>query len=186
VLRKAGDITGLLRAYRQGDEDAIREIFSLVYEDLRRIAHRTLRRAKPGATMGTTGLVHEAYLKIKACSQNSYCDRSHFLAVAAQVMRQIFINYAIKWSTAKRGGDRARIGIDGVDIAVAHEVEMLVSLNTALDKLAAIEERLVRVVECRFFAGLTEDETAEALKISARTEQRDWMRARTWLRQELG
>jgi RNA polymerase sigma factor (TIGR02999 family) len=180
-----GQITALLQEWQEGDAAAFEELVVLVYEDLRRLAHHQLKGAGRGKTLNTTGLVHEAYLRLVDQSRASYSDRGHFFAVAAQAMRQILINYAKKWCTQKRGGSQLRVDLDTAEVALAQQVEMVMAVDQALVKLASVEERLVRVVECSFFAGLTQTETASALGVSERTVQRDWMRAKSWLKQEL-
>jgi len=187
--RSAGSshqITQTLLACRLGDDDAFRQLMTLTYRDLRRIAHRQLQRGRPGLTLNTTGLIHEAYLKLVNHAQMDWRDRSHFFAVSARAMRQIIVDYAKSRSTHKRGGNAPHVDLDEVQIAASGEAEMLVALDEALQRLASLDERMIRVVECRFFAGFSEQETAEALAVSLRTVQRDWMRARAWLREEMG
>jgi len=181
-----GDVTRLLHAYRDGDREAFERLVPLVYDDLRRIARRHMfRGAAPGRTLGTTGVVHEAYLKLVDPAQASYEDRAHFLAVAACAMRQVILSYARRHAAAKRGGGQHVLALEEDRIAVDDQAERLIELDQALERLARHNERLARVVECRFFAGLSEEETAEALGVSLRTAQRDWMRARAWLKEEL-
>lgn len=182
----AADVTELLLAYRDGDREAFGEMLPLIYQDLRRIARRQLGRSQPGQTLDTTSLVHESYLKMVDQKRVDWQDRAHFLAVAARAMRQVIISYARRRGAAKRGAGSIRETLDEGRIAVADQAEQLLALDQALEKLSERDERLVRVVECRFFAGLREEETAEALGISLRTVQRDWMRARAWLRESLG
>jgi RNA polymerase sigma factor (TIGR02999 family) len=178
-------ITRALLACRQGDENAFRQLIDLVYGDLHRIAHRQLLLMRPGRTLNTTGLVHETYLKLVDHTQVEWQDRSHFFAVAARAMRQIIVDHAKKRSTAKHGGNVVRVELDEAQLGVSQQAEMVLALNEALTRLAAIDARLIRIVECRFFAGYSERETAEALGVSLRTAQRDWMRARAWLREVL-
>ncbi|MCH9651219.1 MAG: sigma-70 family RNA polymerase sigma factor [Deltaproteobacteria bacterium] len=178
-------ITKVLLAHGRGEEGAFGQLVPLVYEDLRRIAHRQLRRNQPGHTLNTTGLVHEAYLKMVDQTRVSWQDRSHFYAISARAMRQIIIDYARKRLAEKRGGGQHHTSLEEKQIAIEQEADWLVSLDQALGRLGKMDERLARVVECRFFAGFTEEETAEALGVSVRTVQRDWMRARGWLREEM-
>jgi len=180
-----GEITRLLVAHRDGDREAFEQLVPLVYEDLRRIARRQLARHRAHGTLNTTALVHEAYLKLVDQSRVQVNDRGHFFAIAARAMRQIIIDYARKRSAVKRGSGKVPVSLDKVQIAVHDQAEMLLTIDDALDRLTSLNERLTRVFECRFFAGLTEKETAEALDLSLRTVQRDWMKGKAWLRREL-
>jgi RNA polymerase sigma-70 factor (ECF subfamily) len=184
-LSASGEVTRLLQAYREGDREAYDRLFPIVYDDLRRIARAHLRRQRSGHTLGTTGIVHEAYLKLVDPASNGYQDRNHFLAVAARAMRQVIISYARRHSAGKRGGGERALPLEERDIPVQTQAEAILDVDRALARLEEFEPRLARVVECRFFAGLDEEETAAALGISTRTVQRDWMRARAWLREEL-
>ena len=184
-MSQPADVTQLLVAYGQGDRQAFDQLLPMVYEDLRRIARRQLR-SRPGQTLDTTSLVHESYLKMVDQRKADWQNRVHFLAVAARAMRQVIISHARRRGAAKRGAGGVRETLDEGRIAVAEQAEQLLALDQALDRLGERDERLVRVVECRFFAGLSEDETAAALGVSLRTVQRDWMRARVWLRESLG
>lgn len=178
-------VTQLLIAYRDGDREAFDRLVPMIYDDLRRIARRQLRRGSPGQTLDTTGLVHEAYLKLVDPAKVDWQDRGHFLAVSARAMRQVVIGYARKRSAGKRGGGERPVTLDEAQIGIDDQAERLLALDRALERLGAHDERLARVVECRFFAGLSEEETAQALGVSLRTAQRDWMRARAWLKEEL-
>jgi RNA polymerase sigma factor (TIGR02999 family) len=184
-LAEPGDVTQLLVAYREGDRGAFDRLVPLVYEDLRRIARGHLRRWRPGETLDTTALVHEAYLKLVDQSRADWRDRSHFLAVCARAMRHVVVDYARRRAAAKRGGGARTEELDEERIAVAEQSGWMLALDMALTRLAEKNERLARVIECRFFAGLSEDETAQALGVALRTAQRDWLRARAWLREEL-
>ena len=179
------EVTRLLNAASAGDREAFDRLVPLVYEDLRRIARAHMRRGPTGRTLGATGVVHEAYFKLAGSAGVAWENRSHFLAVAARAMRQVIIGYARRDAAAKRGGEEEPVTLDEAQIAVEHQAESLLDLDRALERLAARDERLVRLVECRYFAGLSEEETAAALGISLRTVQRDWARARAWLREEL-
>lgn len=181
-----GEITELLVAHREGDRDAFEELMPLVYDDLRRIAHHQLARHRRQGTLNTTALVHEAYLKLVDQTRIEVADRDHFFAVAARAMRQIIVDFARKRTAAKRGGGKPSLSLDKVELGVAEQAEVLVAIDQALDKLSALNERLIRVFECRYFAGLSEEETARALAVSLRTVQRDWMKSKALLRQELG
>ena len=180
------DITQLLQAHSGGRREALGQLVPLVYDDLRRVARVQLRRLRPGDSLNTTGLVHEAYVRLVDQSRASYRDRGHFFAVCAVAMRQIIVDYARRRGRRKRGGDQVVVPLDDAADPIAHEAEQLLDIDTALQKLAGIDQRLARVVECRFFAGLNETETAEALGVSIRTAQREWFKARAWLRVELG
>ena len=180
-----GEITSLLIAHRDGDRQAFEDLVPLVYEDLRRIARRQLARHRVSGTLNTTALVHEAYLKLVDQTRVEVNDRNHFFAIAARAMRQIIIDYARKRSAQKRGGGVRPISLDKVQIAVTEQAEMLLAIDNALEKLSSLNERLTRVFECRYFAGLSEQETADALAMSLRTVQRDWMKGKAWLRREL-
>jgi len=179
------EITQLLIAHRDGDAEAFQKLVPLVYEDLRRIAGQQLARLRFGDTLNTTALVHEAYLKLADQTRMEVQDRNHFFGVAARAMRQIIIDYARRRSAEKRGGGRATIPLDSVQIGVEEQAETLLAIDAALDRLSELNERLTRVVECRYFGGLSEQETADALTVSLRTVQRDWMKSKAWLRQEL-
>ena len=184
-MSASGEVTRLLQAYREGDREAYDRLFPIVYEDLRRIARAHLRRQRSGHTLGTTGIVHEAYLKLVEPASAGFQDRNHFLAVAARAMRQVIISYARRHAAGKRGGGERALPLEERDIPVQSQAEAILDVDRALARLEEFEPRLARVVECRFFAGLDEEETAAALGISTRTVQRDWMRARAWLREEL-
>lgn len=175
----------MLAACGGGDETAFAEVFQVLYKDLRKRAHQQLRAWGSGQTLNTTALVHEAYLKLVDSSQASVRDRGHFLAIAARAMRNIIIDYARSRLASKRGSGRANLSLDAQEIAVEDDAERLVELDEVLVKLSAVNERLTQVVECRFFAGLTEEETAVALDSSVRTVQREWMRARAWLQSNM-
>ena len=179
------EITGLLIAHRDGDQQAFEQLVPLVYEDLRVIARSQLSRLRPGRTLNTTALVHEAYLKLVDQTRVRINDRGHFFAIAARAMRHIIIDYARRRTASKRGGGITPIPLDSVQIGVLEEIEGLLQIDEALGKLSRLNDRLTRVFECRFFAGLTEQETADALDLPLRTVQRDWMKGKAWLRQEL-
>ena len=165
--------------------EAADQLVALAYHELRAIAHDRLIRGGANGTLSTTGLVHEAYLKLVDQSRAGWNDRAHFLALASLAMRHVLIDRARERITVKRGGLRQRITLDEERMSVDADPEVLLQLNDALDRLAAFDERLARVVECRFFGGLTERETAEALGLTIRTVQRDWVKARVLLRRAL-
>jgi RNA polymerase sigma factor (TIGR02999 family) len=179
-------VTQLLLAFRGGDRGAFDRLVPLLYDDLRVIARRQLRRRSPGATLNTTGLVHEVYLKMADQDRLDARDRSHFLAISARAMRQVIADYARRRTAAKRGGPNDPLPLDEAPQLADGQARWLVEVDQALDRLGARNQRLAQVVECRFFAGYSEEETATALDVSLRTVQRDWMRARAWLKEELG
>jgi RNA polymerase sigma factor (TIGR02999 family) len=164
---------------------AAESLFPLLYEELRRIAHRQLGLERPGHTLCTTALVHEAYMKLADQTRARFASRAHFLAVAAQAMRRILVEYARKVRADKRGGKWHRLDLDQVEIPVEERAEALVALDGSLERLAALNQRLAQVVECRFFGGMTEEETAEALGVTDRTIRRDWIKAKGWLLNDL-
>ena len=175
----------LLKAYEAGDRAAFDRLVPLVYDELRRIAHRHLRRGPRGATLDTTGLVHEAYLKLAGSPGLRLHDRGHLMAVTARAMRQVIVSRARARLARKRGGGEVVVTLDEERAGVKPSPEWLLDLDNALDRLRERDELLARVFECRFFAGLGEEETAQALGAPLRTVQRAWMRARAWLRSEL-
>jgi RNA polymerase sigma factor (TIGR02999 family) len=174
-------VSEALLAYQQGSPGAFDRLVALVYEDLRRIARRQLGRWRPGYTLNSTGLVHEAYLKMVDQSRASWQDRAHFFAVSARAMRQILVDHARGRSRLKRGGDRKLTALDEAMTPVAADADRILLIHDALDRLTTVDARLTQVVECRFFAGYSEEETAEILGVSSRTVRRDWLRARAWL-----
>ena len=178
-------ITDLLLQVSIGDQAAMDRLFPIVYDHLRRVAHNALRRENPGHTLGTTGLVHEAYLRLVDQTRVEWRNRSHFYAVAAQAMRRIMVDYARRHRRIKRGGGQRPLRLEEGTISLDERSENLIALDEALTRLAALNPRLSHVVECRFFAGLTEEEIAEATGVTVRTVKRDWAKARGWLYQEL-
>ena len=177
------DITGLLLAWRAGDQAAVDRLFPLVYEELRHIAHRQLGRERSDHTLSTTALVHEGYLKLVDQRRARWEDRAHFFAVAAQAMRRILVSYARRHRADKRRGEMVQL--EDVVALADDRADLLLALDEALTQLSEVDERLARVVDCRFFGGLTEEETAEALGVTARTVRRDWVKAKGWLNQAL-
>jgi RNA polymerase sigma factor (TIGR02999 family) len=164
----------------------MQEIAPLVYDELRRIAARKLRDERTSHTLSATALVHEAWLELNKLDRIKWQNRSHYLAVAAQAMRRILIDYAVGRSRQKRGGGQVPIPLDGEVWAVAEtRGEDLLALDEALERLAALNERQSRIVEYRFYGGLTVEETAEALSVSPATVKREWSTARAWLNREL-
>jgi RNA polymerase sigma factor (TIGR02999 family) len=174
-----------LTELRNGSRESLDRLVPLLYQELRAIAHRQLLNLADGATLDTTALVHEAYLKIVDQSRATVHDRAHFLALASLAMRHVLVDRAKARGTLKRGGERWRVTFDEEEIGVDAQPEVLLQLDDALNKLAELAPRLARVVECRFFGGLTEEEIAEALGITVRSVQRDWAKARMLLRRAL-
>jgi RNA polymerase sigma factor (TIGR02999 family) len=181
----AAPITDLLLQASGGDAAAIDRLLPVVYDQLHRIAHRALQGERSGHTLGTTGVVHEAYLKLVDQTRVGWRDRAHFFAVAALAMRRILVDYARRHRRAKRGGGASVVTLDEGVVSLDERAENLVALDEALTRLSELNPRLSRVVECRFFGGLTEEEIAEALGVTTRTVKRDWAKARGWLYQEL-
>jgi RNA polymerase sigma factor (TIGR02999 family) len=177
-------ITELLIEIRGGSPEAMDRLFHAVYGELRRIAGRQLQGERSGHTLGTTGLVHETYLKLADQTRVQWQDRSHFYRVAAVAMRRILVDYARRHRAKRRGGELQRITLDE-NATSAERSETLLALDEALERLARLNPRLSQVVECRYFGGLTEQETAEALGVPLRSVQRDWAKARGWLYLEL-
>jgi RNA polymerase sigma factor (TIGR02999 family) len=182
------EITSLARRWRSGDPAALDRLIELTYDDLRRIARRHLRLGQQGGTIDTTSLVHEAYLKLAGSGGGGgeWLGRAQFYAFCSQAMRRILIDYARQAAAAKRGGGMLRVPLDTNTAVLEREAIELLALDDALKQLEARAPQMVRVVECRFFAGLSVGETAEALSVSSRTVERDWSRARAYLRQLLG
>ncbi|HSK20632.1 MAG TPA: ECF-type sigma factor [Longimicrobiales bacterium] len=178
-------MTAALAAARDGTPGALDRVFPLVYEQLHRLAHRRLAAESPGHTLSTTALVHEAYVKLVDQTRVQWQDRAHFFAVAAGAMRRILVDHARRHRAARRGGGIRHEALDEVEIAVVERAEEIVALDEALLRLAAIDARQARVVEFRFFGGLTEAETAETMGLSQRTVAREWVTAKGWLYREL-
>ena len=185
-MSHSGDSSpAVLSVLRTGSRESLDRLVPQLYEELRAIAHRQIARRSNGGTLETTGLVHEAYLRVVDHARPGVHDRAHFLALASLAMRHVLVDRARARERTKRGGDRGRITFDEERIAVDDRPEALLELDAALTWLAGLEPRLARVVECRFFGGLTEEEIAAALGVTARTVQRDWAKARMLLRREL-
>ena len=175
-----GDITTLLTALRNGDRSAMDRLLPLVYGDLHDRAHRQLAHRRPGETLSTTALVHETYLKLAGSAAHSYQDRVHFFSVASRAMRHILVDYARHNHAGKRNGGMP-ISLDPDALAGVDRSDELIALDDALRELEQLDERLARIVELRFFGGLSVEETAEAQGISPRTVKRDWRKARAFL-----
>ena len=179
-------VTQLIDAHRQGDEEAFDQLVAALYQDLRRLAHRQLLRLKSWEGLNTTGLVHEAYVKLVAGKDQAWENEAHFLAAAARAMRHILVDAARRRLAARHGGGHRPKTLDERLSAGSSHEEEVIAVHEALGELREIDERLCRVVECRFFAGYSVEESAQALGISERTLHRDWQRARAWLRKLLG
>ena len=179
-------ITQLLIDVSEGAPQALDRLMPHVYEELQQLAHHHLKAERPGHTLNTTALVHEAYLKLVDQTRVQWQNRAHFFAVASMAMRRILVNYARQRKRAKRGGGAPKLSLDaGLDVMSDARAEEIVALDEALTRLADINARAARVVECRFFGGLTIEEAGEALGVSPMTVKRDWRLAKTWLRREL-
>ena len=186
----AADITRLLKAWGRGDEGALDQLVPLVYTQLRAQARRCMRDERPGVTMQTTALVHEAYLRLTSAEDVDWHDRVHFFALSAQIMRRILVDAARKRAAAKRGGGTLRIDhSSAVDLdqfpSADSDAASLCALDDALESLAQLDPRRAKVIELRFFGGLSVEETAEVLEVSPQTVMRDWRLARAWLAREL-
>jgi RNA polymerase sigma factor (TIGR02999 family) len=179
-MDEVSEITRLLSDAATGDRAAGERLWALVYEEIRRIAHRELAR-RGGASLSTTGLVHEAYFKLAGGPPVDWQDRGHFYALACRAMRQVLVDRARHRYALKRGGGRPDVSLDRATVADDRDSDGLLELDEALTRLSALNPRLGQVVECRFFGGLSFRETAEALGISLRTAERDWGRAKAYL-----
>jgi len=179
-------ITLLLVDWSKGDEYALEKLMPLVYDELRRMARNYMRKQPSGHTFQTTELIHEAYLKIAAGKEKTWQNRAHFFGVAAKAMRHILVDYARSKSRGKRGGWQNRITFSEDAAVTSGRSEQIIALDDALNRLAVLDERKVRVVEMKFFGGLKTEEIAGVLKISPETVKRDWSFAQTWLLRELG
>lgn len=180
-----GEVTSLLAAWGKGDQNALNELMPLVYNELHRIARRAWSRQEQGNTLQPTALINEAFLRLAGSENASFQNRSHFLAVACTAMRQILVNHAKSRHTGKRGSGGVELSLDDVQLAVNQEAAEVVALHEALTRLQEIDPRKSRVVEMRYFGGLSIEETAEALGVSVITVNRDWRLARTWLIREM-
>lgn len=185
-METQGDVTRLLSAWTGGDTHALEELMPLVYQELYRIARRCWTGQPQGHTLQPTALIHEAYLKLVKDGDRSFQNRSHFFAVASMAMRQVLVNHAEATLTQKRGGRVETVVLDDSIPALRQEAGEVLALHEALQRLEKVDQRKSRVVELRYFGGLSIEETAETLKISAVTVTRDWQLARAWLARELG
>lgn len=187
TTQQMDNITTILNKQTSGfDENLMNDLMPLVYEEMKRIARRQLNYERANHTLNTTALVHEAYLKLSKFDRIDLKNKNHFFGIASHVMRNILASYAVKQNAIKRGGDHIKVTLSNVQLASEVNLEDILSIHQALEKLAKLDERQVRVIECRFFGGMTLDETAKALGVSDRTVSRDWEMARAWLNVELG
>jgi RNA polymerase sigma-70 factor (ECF subfamily) len=178
-------VTDLLVHWSEGDQEALNKLIPLVYDELHKLASRYLRRERRDHTLQTTAVVHEAYLKLVNQRDANFENRLHFFAVAAQIMRRILVDYARRHHASKRGGDLYKLSLDEALVTSEEKGADLLALDEALDRLAAIDPRQSRVVELRIFAGLTLEETAQALNISPSTVRREWSMAKAWLHRQI-
>jgi RNA polymerase sigma factor (TIGR02999 family) len=178
-------VTKLLVRWREGDREALEELMPLVYEELRRLAHYYLQRERSDHTLQSTALVHEAYLRLAGGNVPEWQNRAHFFGIAAHIMRQILVEYARAHSAAKRGGSACKLTLDEAFALPEPRDIDIVALDEALTNLAALDAQQSRIVELRFFAGLTIEDTSEVLGISPATVKRDWTSARAWLHREI-
>ena len=179
------EVTQLLLDWSNGNQAALEKLMPLVYEELRRLAHHYMRREHPGHTLQTTALVNEAYFRLVDQKQMRWQNRAHFFAISAQLMRRILIDHARSHQSAKRGGGAHKVSLNEVAVVAQEQAADLIALDDALRSLTAIDERKGRIVELRFFGGLSVEETAEALKISPRSVMREWSMAKAWLYKEV-
>lgn len=183
--RSPEEITALLLAWSRGQSSALDQLIPLVHDELHGIAKRYMRRERPGQTMQTTALVHEAYLRLIDSSRVQWQNRAHFFAIAAQLMRRILVDFARRRHNLKGGGDVKKVSLDEALVVSGETGEEMIAIDDALNTLASLDARQSQVVELRFFGGLSIDETAEVLKVSEGTVRRDWSLAKAWLHREL-
>jgi RNA polymerase sigma factor (TIGR02999 family) len=184
-INRLGDVTVLLRQVKAGDSDAVSRLLELVYPQLRRIARQRLRQERSGHTLQPTALVNEAYMQLAGQMGKDWQNRSHFYAVAAQSMRRVLVDYAREKKALKRAGDRQQVELDEALAIVSDRLDEILAIDEALQRLAAFDPRGSKVVEMRFFGGMTEEEAAEVLGVTPRTVKRDWNVAKAWLHGEL-
>ena len=178
-------VTQLLARAGAGDGSALADVFPLIYAELHALAERQLRGEPDGHTLSPTALVHEAYIRLVDYSRVEWDGRAHFMAAASTAMRRILVDHARRHRSAKRGGALRRVAIEDVELGIDERAELLIAMDEALGRLKEIDARQAQVVECRFFGGFTEEETAEALGIGLRTAKRDWAKAKSWLHREI-
>lgn len=184
-MSQPGEVTALLAAWRGGDGNALDKLIPIVYEDLHRVAGIYMRSEKPGHTLQTTALVHEAYLRLTREQDRTWESRAHFFAVAAQIMRNLLVDHARMATRAKRGGGAAELSLEEAPELTTAEPEVMLALDDALRRLAEVDPRASRIVELRYFVGLSNQEVAGVIGTSEKTVTRDWNTAKAWLRAEL-
>ena len=182
---ESAEVTGLLKAWSSGDETALDRLSSVVYEELRRMARRYMRNERPGNTLQTTALVNEVYLRLVDVKNVDWQHRAQFFAISAQMMRRILVDAACARGSRKRGGGAVKVNVDETAVLSPEPGASVLALDEALEEFSKISPRQAKVVELRYFGGLSEEEIAEVLKISARTVRRDWDVAKSWLMREL-
>ena len=185
INQSAQDITQLLLAWGSGDQKALDELMPLVYAELRKLAKNYMRGQRPGHTLQTTALVNEAYLRLIDSSRVNWQNRTHFFAISAQLMRRVLVDFARAKNSLKRGGERIQVTLDEKIETPSETVTDLVALDEALQNLAQMNERQSKIVELKYFGGLSEEEIGETLNVSYRTVRRDWNIAKAWLYREL-
>lgn len=183
-MDRADELTALL-ASATTDGRPLDDVVPLVYEELRRIAHRAVAREQPGHTLSTTALVHEAYIELARLRDVEWKSRAHFFGVCGRVIRHVLVDYAVRRKAQKRGGGQVPLALDDALDVAQDRPEQWIALDEAITRLAEVSPRQARVVECRFFAGMNVQETAEALDVSPATVKRDWTLARAWLNLEM-
>ena len=184
-MEPRSEVTLLLRRLSAGDKSALNQLMPLIYTELHQLASSYMRRERPGHTLQTTALVHEAYLQLVGQENAQWENRTQFFAVAAQLMRRILVDHARAHHAAKRGGNLPRLSLDEAVVMAKERGGDLLAIDELLQRLAAIDPQQARIVELRFFAGLSVEETAQALSISDRTVKRDWAMAKAWMQREL-
>ncbi len=185
MTQRENDVTQALISASAGDQLAGDLLWQMTYQELHRIAQRHLYRERADHTLSATALVHEAYLRLVDQDRIEWQNRAHFFSVASQVCRRILVDYARKRRAQKRGGARARVTLDDAAASVDGESDEILALHEALERLAVLDQRLAKLVECRYYGGLSEIETAEVLGVSERTVRRDWLKAKGWIYQQL-
>jgi RNA polymerase sigma factor (TIGR02999 family) len=179
------ELTGLLEDWKHGDPTALQKLTPLIYDELRRIAHRYAKHERNGHTLQTTALVNEAYLRLAGGEKLDWQNRTHFFAVTAQVMRHILIDHARRRHYVKHGGEAQHVPIEAASLMASERARELIALDEALEEFAVLDPRKARVVELRYFGGLSLEETAEAVGLSLMTVRRDWQAAKAWLYRRL-
>ncbi len=183
---ESGEVTRLLGQLSAGRREASEELAPLIYRELHKLAAACMRRERPGHTLQATALVHEAYMRLIGQQDVQWQNRSHFYGIAAQVMRRVLLDYARKHQAAKRGGPNQRVRIDEALLVSEEQLDVALSVDECLKRLEKIDARQSRLVELRFFAGLSVEQTAEVMEISTATVKREWQFAKAWLQREMG